>query len=80
MKLASQYDHILKRVLNTYHEISEMLPLVRRLQQKFGEGENFQEALGLIYADIFGFHGKTYGFFRRRGNRRRPYTVLLCYI
>ena len=67
-KLASQYTDVFEELLKAYKQISEVLPRVDKLQRTFGQDDGFRKALGLIYADIVGFHGRAYKFFRRRGS------------
>ena len=75
VQLASQYGDVLEKLLEAYRQISEELPRVDRLRRTFGMDEGFQKALGLIYADVVGFHGRAYKFFRNRGSKLHPYHL-----
>ena len=66
LRLASQYANIFESLLEAYRQIAEELPRVDRLRKVYGDKKGFQDAMGLLYADIVEFHQRTYKLFRRR--------------
>ncbi len=47
--------------------IGEAMPRFDRLSAAFKDDTEFQQVLGLFYADILEFHRRAYKFFRRHG-------------
>lgn len=54
------------KILKAFDDIANVLPRVDRLKATFGEIEDFQRILALVYSDILEFHRRVYKFFRRR--------------
>ena len=57
--------------------IGEAMPRFDKLSAAFAEDSDFQQILGLFYADILDFHRRAYKFFRRRCRSFIAPSVLL---
>jgi hypothetical protein len=64
--LADEYTSIFEKLIDAYSQIAEAMPQFARLQETFGNDQNFQVVLALVYKDILDFHRRAYKFFRRR--------------
>lgn len=54
------------KILNAFSDIAEVLPRIDRLKATFGDINDFQHVIGLIFSDIFEFHRRAYRIFRRK--------------
>ena len=57
---------ILDKVLQALKDIGHALPTVDLLKATFGDEQDFQKTLGLIYSDLLEFFQRVYKFLRRR--------------
>lgn len=65
-QLARQHLNITDKILQAFSKIAKVLPRLDRLKTTFGDIEDFQRVLALIYSDILEFNRRVYKFFRGR--------------
>lgn len=66
-QLAQEYSDIFSALVDAYAQIAEALPRFDRFQKAFQGNRDFEDVLGILYAEILEFHRRAYKFFRRRG-------------
>jgi hypothetical protein len=56
-----------EKLIAAYKQIADALPRFDRLSAAFKDNPDFQQVLGIVYADILAFHERAYKFFKRPG-------------
>ncbi|KUJ09937.1 uncharacterized protein LY89DRAFT_723790 [Mollisia scopiformis] len=66
LQLAAEHTNAFDTLIDAYKQIAQAMPQFVDLHKAFGNDENFQVVLSLVYKDILEFHRAAYRFFRRR--------------
>lgn len=66
-QIAQGHIYALEKLIEAYSLIGEAMPQFDRLSLAFQNDPEFQQVMGLFYADILDFHRRAYKYFRRRG-------------
>lgn len=66
LQIAQGHISALESLIDAYAMIGEAMPRFDKLSRAFSEDSDFQQILGLFYADILEFHRRAYKYFRRR--------------
>ncbi|KAK2802065.1 hypothetical protein FQN51_004975 [Onygenales sp. PD_10] len=66
LRLASDHENAIDKLIATYSTIGEVLPRFNRLGTVLRDSD-FQEALAVVYSDILEFHEEAYKFFQKSG-------------
>jgi hypothetical protein len=67
LRIASEFVDAFEQVIKGYSRIAESFGRFEILDNAFSSDHNFQQTLGIFYADILQFHKHAYIFVRRSG-------------